>query len=165
MATVGKEFCERSSPRHSTKHSSSNAHRSLRNMKGGGVGSGRDWNREKILSRVLFSFYHSYLRSTYRHKQSLTLTRSKFMQAIVHDVVEEALIIALRLARYVYVPVVPVIHADLTSGMSAQSADDLFDGSNGAANAVQSSNSIDGKPNKYSLEFVDLDFFPATFQL
>ena len=142
MATVGKEFCEKNTHHHHAKHSSGIAHRSLRNIKGG-----RDWNREKILWRVLFIFYHSYLRSTYRDKRTLTLTRSKFMQAIVDDVVEEALVMALRLARYVYVPVIPVGLPDPTSGLSAQSVDDLIDGSSGVANALQSCNSIDGTSN------------------
>eukprot|EP01036_Dinobryon_divergens_P030928 gene30928-40253_t len=144
MASMGKEFCEKNI----VKHSSSIAHRSMRNIKswrigGGGGAGGRDWNREKILWRGLFIFYHSYLRSTYRDKRTLTMTRCKFMQTIVDDVVEEALVMALRLARYVYVPVIPVGQPDLPFGLSAQSVDDLIDGSSGATNAVQSCNSTD----------------------
>lgn len=151
MASMGKEFCEKNT----VKHSSGIAHRSMRNIKslrvGGGGAGGRDWNREKILWRVLFIFYHSYLRSTYRDKRTLTLTRCKFMQTIVDDVVEEALVMALRLARYVYVPVIPVGQPDLPFGLSAQSVDDLIDGSSGATNAVQSYNSTDGTSNTWQL--------------
>ena len=104
---------------------------------------GKQWDREKILRRALFVFFHSHLRATYRHKQQLLAARSRFISLLIEEVIEEALNISIRLARFLYTASNP----NLSSDQSAQSADDLLMDNNNASNGgfgITASHSMDG---------------------